>query len=254
MEKKLNDNHVNRDKVKKMASVSGIERKKYVKNMFNGIAHRYDLLNHLLSGGIDIYWRKKAITKLDPQEGDAILDLACGTGDFAIETSKRVSCTVIGADIALEMLKLGSNKIHLKYQGSRISFLNADGEQLPLKNNCMNGVTIAFGIRNMGIISDALREMNRILMPRGKVVILEFSTPTSLIFKKIYLFYFNVILPFIGKMISKDPEAYRYLPESVGNFPSIETFIELMEETGFSDVHYWKLLNGIAVIYRGEKG
>ena len=243
-----------RENAERIASISGIERKKYVKKMFNGIAHRYDLLNHLLSGGIDIYWRKKAISKLDPKEGDAILDLACGTGDFAIETSKRELCTVIGADIALEMLKLGKDKIQSKYKGNRIPFVNADGEQLPFKNSCMNGVTIAFGIRNMGVITDALREMNRILMPNGKAVILEFSTPTSKLFKKIYLFYFNVILPFVGRLISNDPEAYRYLPESVGNFPLIEKFVGLMEETGFSNVHYWKLLNGIAVIYEGKKG
>jgi demethylmenaquinone methyltransferase/2-methoxy-6-polyprenyl-1,4-benzoquinol methylase len=237
-------------KAQEMAAISGTERKKYVKNMFNGIARHYDLLNHLLSGGIDIYWRKKAISKLKPQAGESILDLACGTGDFAIESKKRADCEVFGADIALEMLKLGSKKAAAD---SSISFLNADGEQLPLKENCVNGVTIAFGIRNMGTIPNALKEMNRILISGGRTVVLEFSTPTSLIFKKIYLFYFNVILPFIGKLISNDSEAYRYLPESVGNFPAIEDFVKLMEDAGFVNVQYWKLLNGIAVIYRGEK-
>ena len=241
----------NKSEAQRIAAVSGIERKQYVKRMFNGIAKRYDLLNHLLSGGIDIYWRKKAISKLNPQNGDRVLDLACGTGDFAIESAKKADCSVIGADIALEMLKLGARKIEKK--GS-ISFVNADGEQLPLKSACMDGVTIAFGIRNMGVIADALREMNRILKKEGKAVILEFSTPTSTLFRKIYLFYFNKILPAIGRLVSKDPEAYRYLPESVGNFPSVENFVKLMVDSGFENIRYWNLLNGIAVIYRGEKG
>ncbi len=240
----------NKNEARKIAAVTGIERKKYVKKMFNGIARRYDLLNHLLSGGIDILWRKKAVSKLNPQDGDIILDLACGTGDFAIESTKRAACTVIGADIALEMLKLGAGKVRKQQP---ISFVNADGEQLPLKNNIMDGVTIAFGIRNMGVIIDALREMNRVLKPGGKAVILEFSTPTSALFKGIYLFYFNKILPAIGRLVSKDPQAYRYLPESVGNFPAIDEFSALMREAGFDNISYWKLLNGIAVIYRGIK-
>ena len=240
----------NKSEAQRIAAVSGVERKKYVKKMFNGIARHYDLLNHLLSGGIDIIWRKKAVSKLNPQNGDKILDLACGTGDFAIESTKRAACTVIGADIALEMLKLGAGKVG---EQQLISFVNADGEQLPLKNSIVDGVTIAFGIRNMGIIIDALREMNRVLKPGGKAVILEFSTPSSAVFKKIYLFYFNKILPAIGRMVSKDPEAYRYLPESVGNFPSIDEFSGLMRQAGFDNIRYWKLLNGIAVIYKGIK-
>jgi demethylmenaquinone methyltransferase/2-methoxy-6-polyprenyl-1,4-benzoquinol methylase len=238
-------------KAQEMARISGAERKKYVKNMFNGIARRYDLLNHLLSGGVDIYWRKRAVTKLNPKKGERILDLACGTGDFAIESRRRADCTVFGADIAVEMLRLGKRKTA---EISQISFINADGEQLSVKSGSIDGVTIAFGIRNMGSIIDALREMNRVLIPsKGRAVILEFSKPASPLLKAVYLFYFNKILPVIGRLISSDADAYRYLPESVDNFPEVENFVKMMEKAGFDNVRYWKLFNGIAVIYRGEK-
>jgi len=231
----------------------GTERKAYVKQMFNDIAHRYDLLNHLLSGGIDIYWRKKAISKLQVEPADTVLDLACGTGDLAIETVAQKNCKVIGADIAHRMLVYGSEKLAKKKLQNKISFVNGDGEFLPFTDGSFQGVTIAFGIRNMGSVHQALEEMQRILSEKGQAIILEFSLPTNILFKKLYLFYFNHILPQIGRVISNDSQAYTYLPASVEKFPAISEFEEWMKQAGFNSIGHWKLFNGVAVIYRGIK-
>ncbi|MGD9488859.1 MAG: bifunctional demethylmenaquinone methyltransferase/2-methoxy-6-polyprenyl-1,4-benzoquinol methylase UbiE [Calditrichaceae bacterium] len=236
-----------------MVLTAGSERKTYVTKMFNSIAHRYDLLNHLLSGGIDIYWRKKAISKLKVDGQGLVLDLATGTGDLAIEVISQKKCKVIGADIALRMLKFGYQKIEKKNLSSQCRFVNADGEGLPFSDSIFNGVTIAFGIRNMGTIPDALAEMYRILKSDGEAIILEFSLPTFRPFRWLYLFYFNKILPIIGNLISKDGAAYSYLPASVEKFPSIGDFSSWMEEAGFRNLNHWKLLNGIAVIYKGTR-
>ncbi len=238
---------------KEMVLTRGTERKAYVKQMFNDIAHRYDFLNHFLSGGVDIYWRKKAVSKLEVQPGDVVLDLACGTGDFALETAASKGCRVVGTDIAQKMLTFGKQKLEKKRQAHKISYINGDGESLPFKTGSFKGVTIAFGIRNMGDISAALTEMRRILSKDGQAVILEFSLPVNPLFRKLYLFYFNHILPGIGRAVSSDSQAYSYLPASVEKFPAVSEFEGWMSEAGFSRVEHWKLLNGIAVIYRGIK-
>lgn len=238
---------------REMVLGTGEERKAYVKDMFNSIAQRYDFLNHFLSGGIDIYWRKKAISKLEVTESDLVLDLACGTGDFAFETAKKKICRVVGIDIAKQMLILGQEKYLQKYDRQQINFLNGDGEGLPLKSNIFQGITIAFGIRNMGSVQNALVEMYRVLRPAGQTIILEFSLPTNWFFRKLYLFYFNHILPIIGKLVSNDQQAYAYLPASVEKFPAIFEFENWMKEAGFKDIQHWKLLNGVAVIYKGIK-
>lgn len=236
-----------------MVLTRGEDRKHYVKGMFNAIAHRYDFLNHFLSAGIDIYWRKKAISKLDVTNQDIVLDLACGTGDFAIETVKQKKCRVVGTDIAQKMLVFGNEKLHKKNLISQINYVNGDGEVLPFYEDRFQGVTIAFGIRNMGNVDQALREMRRILVPRGQAIILEFSLPTNPIFRRLYLFYFNHILPIIGRMISSDQQAYTYLPASVEKFPAIPQFESWMKNAGFTNIEHCKLLNGVAVIYKGVK-
>ena len=238
---------------KEMVLTRGEDRKNYVKSMFNAIAHRYDFLNHFLSAGIDIYWRKKAISKLDVTKQDMVLDLACGTGDFAIETVKQKQCRVIGTDIAQQMLVYGNEKLRRKNLGNQVGYVNGDGEALPFPAERFKGVTIAFGIRNMGSVDNALREMHRILVMKGQAIILEFSLPTNSIFRGLYLFYFNYILPRIGRLISNDHQAYTYLPASVEKFPAISEFESWMKKAGFTDIIHWKLLNGIAVIYKGIK-
>ena len=237
----------------KMVLTTGPERKHYVRNMFNNIAHRYDLLNHLLSGGVDILWRKKTVRWMDVAEQDFVLDLACGTGDLAIEITEQKGCRVIGADIALRMLRFGQGKNRKRSLNGRISFVNGDGEMLPFRDGSFKAVTIAFGIRNMGEVDQALREMWRVLKPGGQAMILEFSLPTFTPFRKIYLFYFKHILPRIGRLISKDTSAYSYLPASVEKFPTIDEFSRQLIQNGFDRVDYKKLMNGVAVIYRATK-
>ncbi len=238
---------------KEMVLTRGGERKAYVKQMFNDIAYRYDFLNHLLSGGIDVYWRKKSVSKLDVQPGDRVLDLACGTADFAIETAQRKQCQVVGTDIAHQMLVFAQEKIKKKKLKQSVALLNGDGEHLPFVNASFQGVTIAFGIRNMGSIEDALCEMNRILSKEGQAIILEFSLPVNPVLRQIYLLYFKHVLPRIGSLFSKDDQAYSYLPASVESFPTISEFERTMQQAGFRNIKHWKLLNGVAVIYRGSK-
>ena len=237
----------------KMVLGQGEERKAYVRTMFNAIAHRYDFLNHALSGGIDIWWRRKAISKMNVSAEAVVLDLASGTGDLAMETVRRKQCRVVATDIARRMLDFAREKMRRKNLAESMLLVNGDGEDLPFKEGLFDAVTIAFGIRNMGTVTDALKEMRRILKPGGETIILEFSLPVNVLFRAVYLFYFKNILPRIGRLISRDKEAYNYLPASVQKFPEINEFMNWMEEAGFSKVQHWKLLNGVAVIYKGIK-
>ncbi len=229
------------------------QKKRYVRQMFNSIAHRYDFLNHFLSLGIDILWRKKAIKKLQVSSEQKVLDLACGTADLALETIRRKNCAVVGVDIAHRMLKFARAKIKDDPQAQKLFLVNGDGEYLPFAADTFDGVTIAFGIRNMGDMPKALKEMHRVLTPQGQAVILEFSLPTFPVFRFLYLFYFKRVLPAIGRLISKDPSAYSYLPASVEKFPTIAEFEEQLILAGFGRAEHWKLLNGVAVIYRAIK-
>lgn len=232
---------------------NGNERKQYVKKMFNDIAHRYDFLNHLLSGGTDVYWRRKAISKLNLSADSLVLDIACGTGDLAFTTYKLKKSKVIAVDIATNMLTLGKQKAEEKKQSKYVHFLAGDGENIPFADKSFDAVTIAFGVRNMGDIKKNLNEMSRILKPGGEIVILEFSTPKSKLLKNIYVYYFHKILPGIGKFVSKDKDAYTYLPESVSDFPKPREFARWIEDEDFDPVNYWRLFNGIAIIYKGVK-
>jgi len=237
----------------KMVLEPGQQKKDYVRNMFNAIAHRYDFLNHFLSFGIDVLWRKKAIGKLQVRAEHRVLDLACGTADFALETVKQKGCQVVGLDIALRMLKFARPKIKSDILNKQLFLVNGDGEHLPFKEHSFHGLTIAFGIRNMGDVHTALKEMHRVLTLDGQAIILEFSLPVFPPFKHLYLFYFKNILPLLGRMISKDPAAYSYLPASVEKFPSVKEFTAWLKNAGFDQVEHWKLFNGVAVIYRATK-
>ncbi len=223
--------------------------------MFSAIAPKYDLLNTVLSFGIDRYWRRIAVNELLPQKEGWILDVATGTADVALEIASRMpsSIKIFGADFSFPMLKLGDKKISKKKFKSEINLGQADGEMLPCSDNTFNGAIVAFGVRNFSNLEVGLTEMRRVLKPGKKMVILEFSMPDLKIFKLLYMFYFNYLLPLVGKMISGHQFAYEYLPESVSRFPSGEEMTRLIENTGFKEVRCIPLTLGIASIYTGLK-
>ena len=227
-------------------------KRAFVRQMFDRIADRYDLLNHLLSMGIDILWRKKAIDQLQPAPRWRILDLATGTGDLGFEAGKRGGdIQVIGADLSLPMLRRGEKKN--ASQTNPVAFLCGDGECLPFADGAFDGLTIGFGIRNMASLDAALGEMCRVLKPGGRVAVLEFSRPRAPGFRGVYNFYFERVLPRIGHLISRDPNAYRYLYESVMRFPEGGDFCRYMADAGFVDVQTIRLTFGIATLYLASK-
>lgn len=228
-------------------------KKEKVQEMFNGIAPRYDLLNHLLSMGIDKSWRKKAMKVVEAGPKELVLDIACGTGDFSIEALKHGVKRVIGADISENMLSVAREKAKARGLMNRIDFQYGDSENLSYKTDSFDAVTVAFGVRNFEHLELGLTEMCRVLKPRGKVVILEFSTPECFPMKQLYNFYFKHILPFVGGVISGDRKAYEYLPASVFAFPQGEAFLDIMRRAGYSNVSQRRLSFGIASLYVGEK-
>lgn len=226
-----------------------MEKKKQVKRIFDSIAYRYDLLNHLLSAGIDIYWRKKALKLCGVDGNTVLLDVACGTGDFAIEAEKSGVSKIIGADLSINMLKIFNKKSVLS--NGRITQCVA--ESLPFKNETFSLITVAFGVRNFFNIQESFNNFFRVLSENGKVVVLEFRLPRNFIIKKIYLTYFNNILPALGRFISKDKEAYNYLPESVNDFDRKIDLKKLFLSAGFKKVLIKPLTFGIAHVTIAEK-
>jgi demethylmenaquinone methyltransferase/2-methoxy-6-polyprenyl-1,4-benzoquinol methylase len=224
-----------------------LKKKEYIQKMFAGISHRYDFLNHLLSLGRDKYWRKFAVCKLPY---GLTLDVCSGTGDVAIEASKK--SMVISSDFCLEMLQLCRKKIR-DLGIENISCIQNDAENLSFKEGTFDGATVAFGIRNVADIKKALSEMCRVIKKDGKIIILEFSQPENKFFRLIYYIYFKKILPLIGHLISKKSGAYSYLPSSVMAFPKRNEFIKIMEESGMKDVKYYDLTFGIVTVYEGAK-
>jgi demethylmenaquinone methyltransferase/2-methoxy-6-polyprenyl-1,4-benzoquinol methylase len=224
-----------------------LQKNEYIRKMFAGISHRYDLLNSLLSFKRDKYWRRFAASRLP---SGLILDVCSGTGDVAIEVSKKGH--VIATDFCTEMLQLCTRK--LKYLDiDEVSCIKSDAENLSFKNGTFDGAIVAFGIRNVADIRKALSEMRRVVKNDGKVVILEFSQPENLLIKLIYFFYFQKILPVIGVLISKKKDAYSYLPSSVMAFPKRREFVELMIESGIENVDFYDLTFGIVTVYVGGK-
>ena len=225
-----------------------------IQQMFGAIAPRYDFLNRLLSLGIDRRWRTKAVRLLKYREGSRILDVATGTGDVALEIARTTpsSVKITGADFCHEMIELGKAKVATSPYAERIDFLVAPCEDLPFPNNTFDSITIAFGIRNVVDRKLGLAEMWRVLQPGGRLIILEFSTPRSQLFRQIYYFYFRRLLPMIGGLFSRY-NAYKYLPDSVLEFPSHEEFSLMIAEAGFKNIHIHELTFGIATIYAGEK-
>lgn len=227
--------------------------KQYVRSLFDGIAHRYDVLNHLLSGGFDFYWRSKAIDQLRDIPSKTILDVATGTADFAIATMRVQPEKVIGVDISEGMLNIGRAKIRKRNLENVINLRNGEAENLPFEAATFDATIVAFGARNFEHLDKGLSEMQRVLRRKGKIVVLEFSKPKSFPFKQLYFFYFRTILPLIGKLISKHNEAYTYLPDTVMNFPEGPQFLAILRSAGFEDLQERRLTFGIATIYTGIK-
>ncbi|HEY9082089.1 MAG: ubiquinone biosynthesis methyltransferase UbiE [Flavobacteriales bacterium BRH_c54] len=228
-------------------------KKEQVATMFNNISHKYDFLNHFLSLGIDILWRKKAVRMLAPHQPKKILDIATGTADFAIEALKLNPEEIIGIDISEGMLNVGKEKIKKKGVDNIISLELGDSENLRFETAYFDAYTVAFGVRNFENLEKGLTEMLRVLKPNGTGIILEFSKPRKFPIKQLYNFYFNKILPGIGKMVSKDTAAYTYLPESVYAFPDGEDFVQLLTKIGYKNAKATTLLFGIATIYKASK-
>lgn len=227
---------------------SSKSKKKQVSEMFDNIANSYDFLNHSLSLGMDNVWRKIAIKKLT-NNPKTILDIATGTGDFAVSAAKYTDAKITGIDISQGMLNVGIEKIRKKNLNNRISLQLADSESLPFNDNTFDAITAGFGVRNFENLNKGLSEMKRVLNKDGIVVILEPSTPKYFPLKQLYTLYFHHVLPTIGAWISKDKSAYSYLPESVDAFPSGEKFIVELKNVGFKDCKHIPLTFGIVSLY-----
>jgi demethylmenaquinone methyltransferase/2-methoxy-6-polyprenyl-1,4-benzoquinol methylase len=233
---------------------SNLSKKGQVAGMFDGIAGRYDFLNHLLSLGIDRGWRKKAIREVAAMQPKAMLDIATGTGDMAIAAAQALPAAYItGVDISTGMLEVGRKKITALRLANRINLEEGDGEALPFADAGFDVIMCAYGVRNFEHLEPGLREMYRVLKPGGKVVILEFSQPKAFPVAQLYRFYFRAILPAIGKMVSKHNRAYTYLPESVAAFPEGKVFCEMLARCGFAGAKARPLTFGITTLYTAVK-
>jgi demethylmenaquinone methyltransferase/2-methoxy-6-polyprenyl-1,4-benzoquinol methylase len=227
-----------------------------VQKMFGEIAPRYDLLNHLLSMNVDRYWRWRTVRIAPPQGGDPILDVCTGTGDLAFAYYKRTKgeVPIVASDFTREMLDVGEVKKAKFGCNGNITFVEADAQQLPFEDNHFQLVTVAFGLRNVADTDRGLREMTRVCRAGGRVAVLEFSMPRWQPFKAIYGFYFRNVLPRIGQWLARNrEEAYAYLPESVGQFPSGEELAQRMRTAGLTEVRFYPLTLGIATLYVGVK-
>ena len=230
------------------------DKKVIVESMFDSIAWRYDFLNHFLSFGIDCLWRRRAVRIISKNyKNPHILDVATGTGDLAIAAMKINPSKIKGIDISKKMLEIGKAKVEKKGLSNIIELIAGDSEKIPFTDNVFDVAMVAFGVRNFSDPLKGLSEMKRVIRNEGMIMVLEFSKPTGFPFRPVYNFYFRNILPFFGKLFSKDKAAYNYLPESVMKFPDNEDFLKLLALAGFSDTRQLKLTGGVASIYTGIK-
>lgn len=232
---------------------SAQSKKGQVEEMFDNISPKYDFLNHLLSANIDKVWRKKAVKKLAAHQPKTILDIATGTGDFAVALTKLGDVQITGIDISEGMIEVGRKKIARKNLTKSIKLLKADSENLPFNDNQFDAATVGFGVRNFENLEKGLSEILRVLKPGGKFMVLEFSKPQKTPFKQLYKFYFTKILPLIGRLVSRDSNAYTYLPESVNEFPDGESFLTILADVGFKKNKCYPQTFGIASIYEAFK-
>ena len=229
-------------------------KKEEVREMFDNIAPKYDLLNHTLSMSIDRVWRRRVVGEVRRAKPGRILDVATGTGDLAIAMARRIrDVQVLGVDLSEQMLAVARRKIEARGLDGRIVLDRGDAERLAVADASVDVATVAFGVRNFGDLGAGLRELARTIKPGGKVVILEFSRPRNRVFRALYEFYSYKILPRIGGLVSRDKRAYEYLPASVGEFPAPEEFMGMMARAGFRNCRARSLSFGIAQIYIGER-
>lgn len=228
-------------------------KKEEVAEMFNNISGRYDFLNHFLSLGIDKIWRRKAVKKLREINPKRILDIATGTGDFAIQSLSLKPEEVVGVDISAGMLEVGKTKMKAKGVDHIVRMELGDSENLSFEDGYFDAVTVAFGVRNFEHLEKGLAEMLRVTRSGGRIVILEFSKPKRFPVKQYYAFHSRYIIPFFGKRISKDGRAYAYLPESVAAFPEGKNFTDILLQVGYEKVSAETVSGGIATIYSGFK-
>jgi demethylmenaquinone methyltransferase / 2-methoxy-6-polyprenyl-1,4-benzoquinol methylase len=227
-----------------------------IAGMFDAIAPRYDLLNHLLSAGIDLYWRRRAIRSLGLTGRERVLDLCTGTGDLAIaaRTARPGAARVIGVDFAGAMLVIAAEKVLREKLPADVALIRGDATRIPVADRSVDAVTVAFGIRNVEDVQAACRDIHRVLRPGGRLAILEFAIPTTPLFRAVYLSYFRHILPRIGRLVSGHGAAYGYLPASVGAFASPGEFMDLLQKQGFQDVSADSLTFGSVFLYTARRG
>lgn len=234
-------------------SLGAKTKKEEVEEMFDNIAYRYDFLNHLLSAGMDRLWRKRAVRYIGEIKPQIVADIATGTGDFAMEIMKINPQKIVGIDLSEDMLKWARIKAQEKGFNDVIQYVKGDSEKLLFDTDTFDAMTVGFGVRNYQDLEQGLKEMNRVLKPKGRLVILEVSKPTNFFVKIFFNFYFNYVCPLIGRLFSKDSRAYTYLPESVAAFPSGQKFTAILEKTGFKNVTWKPLTFGICAMYTAEK-
>jgi len=228
-------------------------KKAQVEEMFDNIAHRYDFLNHLLSLGIDITWRKKAVKYIGTIQPKKILDVASGTGDFAFEALSLNPEKVTGFDLSEGMMNYGREKARKLNVSNIVEFVKGDSEKMPFAENSFDAITVGFGVRNFENLNAGLKEIHRVLCTGGKVAILEASMPQNTIIRAVFSLYFGKIVPMVGKLFSKDARAYSYLPESVMAFPHGLEFVQILENIGFRNVKWHPLTFGSCAFYMMEK-
>jgi demethylmenaquinone methyltransferase/2-methoxy-6-polyprenyl-1,4-benzoquinol methylase len=236
-------------------NVTDSEHARRVREMFAGIASRYDLLNHLLSGNTDKRWRRLVAERLHDvlsREGARALDVACGTGDLSLALAKISGARIVGTDFCRPMLEIAARKAAAT-NATEIPFVEGDALRLPFAEGSFDAVTIAFGLRNLSNVEAGLKELWRVSKPTGRVAILEFSTPVVPGFRALFKFYFTRVLPKIGGMISGSRGAYEYLPDSVSRFPDQKRLAAMMREAGFEEVEYKNLTGGIAALHLGTR-
>ena len=231
------------------------EKKEQVRQMFDSIAGRYDLLNHLLSLNIDRRWRARVVRLVKRQGPASLLDAATGTGDLAIALGRALpEAAITGVDLSPEMLRIGRKKVAARFPGREFPMVEGDAERLPFADETFGAVTCGFGVRNFEDLEAGIREMYRVLRRDGELYVLEFSMPKQgNLLGLLYRFYFRRILPTIGRLLSRDARAYAYLPESVGESPYGERFCRLLAQAGFDHPQQTLLMGGIATIYRAKK-
>ena len=236
--------------------VKTAEKAGRVREVFDSVAAQYDLMNDLMSGGLHRLWKRFTIELSAVRSGQTVLDIAGGTGDLAAKFSKLVGADgeVILADINAAMLSVGRDRLIDKGALSNIDVVQADAQFLPFEDNSIDCITIAFGLRNVTDKAKALRSMHRVLKPGGRVLVLEFSKPTSPLLSKIYDAYSFSALPAMGKLITDDADSYRYLAESIRKHPDQESLLEMVEDAGFIDCRYHNMTGGIVAVHRGIKG